>query len=323
MSFNLNKDISVSTLNDFRLEGKLLYITEEKYFDIERIEIPNGDHAFSPVKKTKYAFYFLTGMKETAKHHKVTIYEKGVFVRSHFLTRCYIEYDNTVTETEFTSVTPRYVAYGKPISFNKVYEDGIFKYDIYIAGKYFGFVSEFGENDEYYDDAYGLMYLPFDECRELHSNNKFFRYDNETEYKHSVIEYAETIKNFFKEYIYGVMPFDNCKIIGENHSKQKFLVEQTFSKKGNSKFFEVSYDDFSINKVNIKPSPTNPSVIIAYENDYLPIINEYSTFSDNINKLFAIKSCFTISPHEKIVRLYRALVINGETIDYTFLDRIP
>ena len=56
MSFNLHKDISVSTLSYFDLEGKLLYITEEKFFDIERIDIPNGDYAFSPVKKTKYAF---------------------------------------------------------------------------------------------------------------------------------------------------------------------------------------------------------------------------------------------------------------------------
>ena len=122
-------------------------------------------------------------------------------------------------------------------------------------------------------------------------------------------------------------PFANLLKRGEKEKAeelfQEFIVHFPDRMYAEVQLNEVSYDDFSINRVNIKPSPTNPCVVIAYENDYLPIINEYSTISDNINNLFAIKSCFTNNPHEKIVRLYRTLMINGETVDYQFLDRVP
>lgn len=328
MSFKLNKDISKTKNIDNGLIGKLLFVTEERYFDVERIDIPNGENAFSPVEKTQYSFYFTTTYLdcngvECIRYQKISVCEKGVFVRGKFSTRCYIQYDENLSKEDFYLVIPKYNVDNKYISFRNVYENEIFKFEIYVNGKYFGFVSEFGENDEYYDDCYGLMYLPFGDFDEFEFNHGAVIPNNRQQFLNDRKEYSEMIKEIFPDYIYDFMPFDNCKIIGDNYEKSRFLVERKVSGEP-IRFYEISYDsndNLGITLVNVKPSKENLNILISYENEYLPDICEYYTDVENVNKNLCIKSGFAINPHEKIHRLYKILTIDGEVVDYRFLDK--
>lgn len=323
---NISEDINAFPLPRKVFYGKLLGITETIYLDTDIVRLTDNQvDLFSPSEKIKYEFLIEQMINKKNKYCIVTISEYSIYYNSEPVNRCKVELTTDISpeNMNFLRKNAKYSCDKRIIRFKRNCENGLHKYDIFISSEYIGFVSEFGNYEEYSKDSCGMMNFSLSDCSLLTRNKNC---DTMQSHLAPQSRYGNYINNKFVLNLpftddvclrrtilsLNTMSVENYFIAGVSSDDEYYLIRDRLDP-DECNYLQVNTKDCTITPVKIINPCTNIFQSIL-TNDYSPdpILREFDTAHYLCDLSFSVMRGFTLKKSKEIDGFYAMFIINGK-----------
>jgi hypothetical protein len=221
--------------------GTLLFITKETCLDYSFIDLENGTTFVTPIERENYRFYVKSRGIDNYGNYINGIVSTRLFTvcrDGHSVLRGDLTIGETTTEEMYNAYKRHYYI---PVNKKTTIDihrnwNGRKGYNFYINGCPVGFVSEYGEYEDFHEKAEGLMQFFFEDCPQIRKskNDVIPNFKRDFQFHRNLIE--DSFPNF-KGTLHSV---EQMEIVGITKDQEPdYMVRKT--ENGETKYYIVRH----------------------------------------------------------------------------------